>query len=87
MGNGVDDRPHWQRGRMGRRLIRAVPALLRRPTVPYPGAHAATTPDKPAVVMAGSGETLTYARLDERSTRLAARLRGSACSPATSSHR
>jgi len=44
--------------------------------VPYPGAHAATTPDKPAVVMAGSGETLTYAALEERSTRLAAHLRG-----------
>ncbi|MCW2579993.1 MAG: fadD [Blastococcus sp.] len=44
--------------------------------MPYPGAHAATTPDKPAVVMAGSGETLTYAALEERSTRLAAYLRG-----------
>jgi long-chain acyl-CoA synthetase len=44
--------------------------------VPYPGAHAATTPDKPAVVMADSGETLTYAQLEERSTRLAAHLRG-----------
>ena len=44
--------------------------------MPYPGAHAVTTPDKPAVVMAGSGETLTYARLEERSTRLAAHLRG-----------
>jgi fatty-acyl-CoA synthase len=46
---------------MGTRRIRAMPALSRRPTVPYPGAHAATTPDKPAVVMVGSGETLTYA--------------------------
>jgi long-chain acyl-CoA synthetase len=44
--------------------------------VPYPGAHAATNPDKPAVVMAGSGETLTYAQLEDRSTRLAAHLRG-----------
>ena len=44
--------------------------------MPYPGAHAATTPAKPAVVMAGSGETLTYAQLEERSTRLAAYLRG-----------
>jgi len=44
--------------------------------VPYPGAHAATTPDKAAVVMAGSGETLTYRELEERSTRLAAHLRG-----------
>ncbi|HEY2999196.1 MAG TPA: acyl-CoA synthetase [Acidimicrobiales bacterium] len=37
----------------------------------YPGAHARTRPDHPAVVMAGSGETVTYRELDERSSRLA----------------
>jgi fatty-acyl-CoA synthase len=37
----------------------------------YPGTHAARFPDKPAVVMADSGETLTYRELDVRSTRLA----------------
>ncbi|GAA4686976.1 acyl-CoA synthetase [Pseudonocardia yuanmonensis] len=37
----------------------------------YPGTHAATTPDKPAVVMAGSGETLTFRQLEEGSARLA----------------
>ncbi len=37
----------------------------------FPGTHAALTPDKPAVIMAESGETLTYAQLDERSLRLA----------------
>ena len=37
----------------------------------YPGVHSQTTPDKPAVVMAGSGEVVTYRDLDERSTRLA----------------
>jgi acyl-CoA synthetase (AMP-forming)/AMP-acid ligase II len=37
----------------------------------YPGVHAQETPDKPAYVMAGSGETVTYRQLDERSNRLA----------------
>ncbi len=37
----------------------------------YPGTYAATTPDKSAVVMAGSGETLSYKELDDRSARLA----------------
>ena len=37
----------------------------------WPGAHAARTPDKPAYVMAGSGEVVTYAELDARSNRLA----------------
>jgi long-chain acyl-CoA synthetase len=37
----------------------------------YPRTYAATTPDKPAVVMAGSGETITYRELEARSCRLA----------------
>jgi long-chain acyl-CoA synthetase len=37
----------------------------------YPGTHA---PDKPAVVMAGSGRTVTYGELDKNSARLAAAL-------------
>jgi len=37
----------------------------------YPGRHARTFPDKPALIMAGSGEAVTYAELDERSARLA----------------
>jgi long-chain acyl-CoA synthetase len=37
----------------------------------YPGTHARTTPDKPAVIMSGTGEVVTYRQLDERSNRLA----------------
>jgi long-chain acyl-CoA synthetase len=37
----------------------------------YPGTHAATTPDKPAVIMGGSGDTLTFRELEEGSARLA----------------
>jgi long-chain acyl-CoA synthetase len=37
----------------------------------YPGAIAAATPDKPAYVMAATGETVTYAELDARSNQLA----------------
>ena len=33
----------------------------------YPGVHGKTTPDKPAVIMAGSGEVVSYRQLDERS--------------------
>ncbi|MHA6782243.1 acyl-CoA synthetase [Pseudonocardia saturnea] len=36
----------------------------------YPGAFAATTPDKAAVVLSDTGATLTYAELEERSVRL-----------------
>lgn len=41
----------------------------------YPGTWAQAHPDKPALVMAGSGRTLTYAELDERSLRAANWLR------------
>ncbi|WP_139978066.1 acyl-CoA synthetase [Nocardioides litoris] len=37
----------------------------------YPGTWAQTHPDKPALVMAGSGRSLTYAELDDRSLRVA----------------
>lgn len=33
----------------------------------HPHVHAVTQPDKPAFIMAGSGETVTYRQLDERS--------------------
>jgi long-chain acyl-CoA synthetase len=41
----------------------------------HPGAHAATHPDKPAYVMAASGETVTYRELDAASNRFAHHLR------------
>lgn len=41
----------------------------------YPGVHAVTRPDHPAIIMAASGETLTYRQLDERSNQLAHALR------------
>ncbi len=37
----------------------------------YPGTHAQNTPEKPALIMGGSGEVVTYGELDERSNRLA----------------
>jgi long-chain acyl-CoA synthetase len=37
----------------------------------YPGTHALERPDRPAVVIAETGETVTYGELDERSNRLA----------------
>jgi long-chain acyl-CoA synthetase len=37
----------------------------------YPGTFAASTPDKPAVIMGSTGETITYRELDERSNQLA----------------
>jgi long-chain acyl-CoA synthetase len=37
----------------------------------YPGTFVARFPDKAAVVVAGSGETLTYGDLNDRSIRLA----------------
>lgn len=40
----------------------------------YPGVHAAARPDHLAVVMAGSGRTLTYRELDDRSAALASAL-------------
>ena len=36
----------------------------------FPGAHIDTTPDKPAVIMAGSGEMQTFAELDAAANRL-----------------
>lgn len=40
----------------------------------YPGVHSQTNPDKPAVIMAGSGQVVTYRDLDDSSRRLAVAL-------------
>ncbi len=37
----------------------------------YPGAHARSTPERAAVIMARSGEVMTYAQLDQRSNQVA----------------
>jgi fatty-acyl-CoA synthase len=47
----------------------------------YPGAHAKTQPDKPALIMGRSGEIVTYAELDARSNRLARLLRANGLRP------
>jgi long-chain acyl-CoA synthetase len=41
----------------------------------HPSVHARTHPDKPAVVMAASGEVITYAELDRRSNQVAQLIR------------
>jgi long-chain acyl-CoA synthetase len=37
----------------------------------YPGRHLATQPDKPAIIMGGTGEQITYRELEDRSNQLA----------------
>ncbi|MFN3516757.1 MAG: acyl-CoA synthetase [Novosphingobium sp.] len=41
----------------------------------HPSIHAKTQPDRPAIIMAGSGETITFAELDRRSNQVAQLLR------------
>ena len=36
----------------------------------FPGAHAQTTPDAPAVILAGSGQVITYRELDAEANRV-----------------
>lgn len=47
----------------------------------YPGKYATETPDKPAVIMASTGELVTYRELDERSNQLARWLRARGLEP------
>ena len=44
----------------------------------HPSVHAQTNPDKPAVIMAGSGEAISYAELDRRSNKVAQLIRSRA---------
>ena len=37
----------------------------------YPGTYAKTTPDKPALIVARTGDVVTYAQLNDRSNQLA----------------
>jgi acyl-CoA synthetase (AMP-forming)/AMP-acid ligase II len=47
----------------------------------YLGTHVATTPDKPALIMAGSGYTQTFAQLDDAANRLSQLLRSAGLQP------
>ncbi len=47
----------------------------------HPCHHARNFPDKPAYIMAASGETVTYKQLEERSNQIAHALRAVGCEP------
>jgi acyl-CoA synthetase (AMP-forming)/AMP-acid ligase II len=47
----------------------------------YPGHHAAVAPDRPAVIMGSTGQTLTFRELDEGSNRLAHLFRAAGLRP------
>ncbi|MEE6176083.1 acyl-CoA synthetase [Mycobacterium sp. 050134] len=47
----------------------------------YPGTYAASAPNRPAVVMAGSGRALTYRELEDKSARVASGLRALGVQP------
>jgi long-chain acyl-CoA synthetase len=53
---------------------RQAPAIFWGKTM-HPFVHAAATPDKPAIIMAGSGQVMTYGELEVRSNRVAQLLR------------
>ena len=51
----------------------------------HPFVHAQATPDKPALICAGSGEVVSYKTLDDRSNRWRSCSVASACATATTS--
>ncbi len=48
----------------------------------YPNANARANPERPCIIMAGSGETISYGELDARANRLAHLLRATGLGPA-----
>ena len=50
-------------------------------TTHYPGAYAATHPDRPAQIMAATGEVTTFGQLHEAATRLARLFRSAGLEP------
>src|SRR3546814_15428091 len=50
-----------------------VDRVRERPLSLHPIDHATTRPDHPAVIMAGSGQPVTFAQMDEAANRLAQR--------------
>jgi acyl-CoA synthetase (AMP-forming)/AMP-acid ligase II len=47
----------------------------------FPGAHVQTTPDRPAVIMAGSGQVITYRELDDEANRVSRLFRSLGLAP------
>jgi len=47
----------------------------------HPFHHAKSRPDTPAIIMAGSGEVITFKQLDDRSNQIAQALRAAGCAP------
>lgn len=47
----------------------------------HPFHHAQSSPDKPAIIMAASGEVITFRQLEERSNQVAHALRAAGCKP------
>src|SRR5271169_4859252 len=68
--------------RPGRKAARIISSHRGRERM-YPGLHAVARADQPAIIMAGSGETVTYRELEARSNRLAISCARSASSGAT----
>ena len=50
----------------------------------HPSSHVSTTPDKPAYIMAATGESVSYKELDERSNQLAHLFRDAGLKPGDS---